>query len=438
MAADYGSCQNPTNSQITENSSVNNKKPLSYATAAQQNLFPTKEQAIILDSIEGVPIKDYVSAIGGLIGPNNIRFVSRISNNRVCMYLASKEIADTLIEANSNITVGNNSLVIRPLLTKNKRIILSNVCPIIPHHILLQELNKIHVKTSSAISFIRAGISEPGFAHIMSFRRQVYVHPDEVNKLPESLKIEYDNTTYWIYLSTDSVSCFICKQQGHLAKHCPENITEIDNSSSESAPTVINQTTNINDSAFPPLEPVGKIQSSPLSFVKTRNTKRALSDTSSSQTSLPKVSPDTSLPNDPNSSGVLTAPLKNTVTRKKPKRDASLSFSSTDDQLEQLILPLKEILSTESKTYSLDYIQFKSFLEKTKGSSDINEIAREYTDNNDDIISILRNTYPLLKERSIKNRFTRLIKKLSPIECIVNNDTFTSHSEGELSEADSV
>ena len=49
------------------------------------------------------------------------------------------------------------------------------------------------------ITFIRAGMSEPGHLHIMNFRRQVYINPEDVGKVPESINIEYDNTKYWIF-----------------------------------------------------------------------------------------------------------------------------------------------------------------------------------------------------------------------------------------------
>lgn len=39
----------------------------------------------------------------------------------------------------------------------------SNVCPIIPHSLLEEELEKLNVKIGSNILFLRAGMAEPGF-----------------------------------------------------------------------------------------------------------------------------------------------------------------------------------------------------------------------------------------------------------------------------------
>lgn len=195
----------------------------SYATITQRTLFPTKDQAIIMDAIEGISLNDYILAIGNLVEPANVRFASKISMNRVCIYLASKQLVDNIIENKQFIKIGNKTVEIRPLLTKFKRLILSNVCPVIPHEILEEKIRSFNVRLGSSLSFLRAGISAPGFSHILSFRRQIYVHPEDINNIPPSVNITYDNTTYWIYLTTEKISCFICKQQGHLAKNCDEN-----------------------------------------------------------------------------------------------------------------------------------------------------------------------------------------------------------------------
>ena len=140
----------------------------SYAQIAQQTQFPTREQAIVLDSVEGISIQEYTVAIGKITDPKNIRFVSRISHGRVCLYLNSKENANKLTESNKKIIIGQHVLEIRPLISKAKRIILSNVCPIIPHHIIQEELVKHNIRLSSQITFIRAGINDPSYAHVLS------------------------------------------------------------------------------------------------------------------------------------------------------------------------------------------------------------------------------------------------------------------------------
>lgn len=69
------------------------------------------------------------------------------------------------------------------------------MCPIIPHEIILEELGKINIHPIPPITFITAGINEPGFSHILivSYRRQMYIQPEEVEKITESLPITYDH-----------------------------------------------------------------------------------------------------------------------------------------------------------------------------------------------------------------------------------------------------
>ena len=81
------------------------------------------------------------------------------------------------------------TIQIRPLFVKNKRVIISNVSTGIPNNILIDILK-----------------------------------PDEIDKLPENLEIHYDKSTYWIYFSLQKLSCFLCKEEGHLTKAC-KNIT---------------------------------------------------------------------------------------------------------------------------------------------------------------------------------------------------------------------
>ena len=120
---------NITNSQSTVNPKV------TYAQMTQQVQCPTREQAIVVDSIEGISVHEYITSLAMLTSSLNIRFVSRISHRRVCFYLNTKETADSLID--KYLIVGTHELKIRPLLNKAKRIILSNVHPIIPNELII-------------------------------------------------------------------------------------------------------------------------------------------------------------------------------------------------------------------------------------------------------------------------------------------------------------
>ena len=76
------------------------------------------------------------------------------------MYLAGKTFVDRLTPGNSNILIKDRLISIRPLIMTTKRIILSNVCPIL-HNVILDAFKQMGIKTVSLISFIRVGFKFP-------------------------------------------------------------------------------------------------------------------------------------------------------------------------------------------------------------------------------------------------------------------------------------
>lgn len=78
----------------------------------------------------------------------------------------------------------------------------------------------------SAFSTIRNGFSAKELAHVASFRRQVYVTPTDINKIPSKIMIYFEDTEFSIYITSDSTTCFECKKTGHIAKNCPNRSNE--------------------------------------------------------------------------------------------------------------------------------------------------------------------------------------------------------------------
>lgn len=71
---------------------------MNFTQAHLKEVTPTKEQATVLDKVEGTPIQAYVIAIADKIALENILSTSRIANNRVCVYLPSKQLVEKLID----------------------------------------------------------------------------------------------------------------------------------------------------------------------------------------------------------------------------------------------------------------------------------------------------------------------------------------------------
>lgn len=141
----------------------NTSEIISYTSAAQNYQFPKRDQGLIIDCVENLNLTDYTSAVAKLVGNKNILYSTRISNNRVCLYLAIKELVKELTD-NQFIKIGGNKVNIRPLINKQQRVIFSNVAPPIPHFVL--------------------------------------ENSNDSTKLPDILKVNYEDVTYYIYPST--------------------------------------------------------------------------------------------------------------------------------------------------------------------------------------------------------------------------------------------
>lgn len=204
------------------NTNPNADEIRTYVNVASTNQFLNKANAIVFNAIEGTKQITYIEEIAKLTDPSSIRAAFRMSGNRFCIFFNSKNVADEIVRRNKFVTIGNYRIELRKLINPARRIIISNICPSIPHKIIKDELDKLKITLLTEISFLRAGFQDNRFNHIISNRRQFHVNPDQVSLLPPSLLINYDNTAYRIFLAEEGVLCFTCKQQGHISSQCTE------------------------------------------------------------------------------------------------------------------------------------------------------------------------------------------------------------------------
>lgn len=226
---------------------VKNSSEISYATAAQNQQFPKRDQGLIIDCVENLNLTDYTSAVGEIVGNKNILYSTRISNNRVCLYLTSKALVDELTDRQKFVQINEMKVNIRPLITKQKRVIFSNVAPPIPHFVFENILDNLNIRRGAPITTLRASIAKDGLNHVLSSRRQTYINPEDVSKLPDLLKINYEDVTYYVYPSTATLKCFVCKMEGHIAKHCQNKPDSNEDNNTKQSQLPVNSTTvNIN------------------------------------------------------------------------------------------------------------------------------------------------------------------------------------------------
>lgn len=92
--------------------------------------------------------------------------------------------------------------------------------PIIPHYIIANAFANLSIKIQSLITLIKAGFTNDKYGYIKSFRRQIYIHYNDHDKVPSSILIQFDQTEYRIILSDNTVMCYFCKQTSYTSNHC--------------------------------------------------------------------------------------------------------------------------------------------------------------------------------------------------------------------------
>ncbi|KAF0710293.1 Uncharacterized protein FWK35_00028005, partial [Aphis craccivora] len=81
----------------------------------------------------------------------------------------------------------------------------------------------------SEITFLKAGIKEIGYEHILSFRRQIYIKHEDIPNLPGSILINTNETNFRIFFTDDTITCYTCKSTGHTSMTCNKNTKNIHN-----------------------------------------------------------------------------------------------------------------------------------------------------------------------------------------------------------------
>nr|CAI5825573.1 unnamed protein product [Callosobruchus analis] len=215
-----------------------------YSNALVQPAFKyhNEEQAIIFNAIEEARIQDYLLRLGPIVNPKNILFCSRISNDRLCVYLSSKSCVDKFLAEPGEILVQDENVKARCLVTPSDRLVISNVCPTISNAVIKNALEQLDLQLLRPIPFLRIRSTLPEYSHIFSFRRVTYVAPKGTMNIPESIEITYEGLKYRVFLSLYSQTSFKYKQGGHIAAQCPTTIQQStipanENNSAPSPPT---------------------------------------------------------------------------------------------------------------------------------------------------------------------------------------------------------
>ncbi|CAH1155699.1 unnamed protein product [Phaedon cochleariae] len=339
-------------------------QPMTFSTVASQQAvpkFPKQDQAILFPFIDGIKLQEYVVALGPIVQPKNILFSSRISNNRICIYLSSTEAVNSFLKNCGQIKIKENIIDARRLITPASRLILSNVCPAIPHEIIQTHLVNLGMKLLSPISFLRVGIQEPQYSHVLSFRRQVYYSPTDNMPIPESFLIKFEGTSYRIFLSKDGLNCYKCKKSGHLAASCPETIPDENIIIEPSQQQRIEQPIETTPSEEATIEPNSQTEATD----NNQYQKRPRSEVSSPSSENPPPSGNQEV----NFLEPIPPPQKKKMKPPEP----------TENPFEYAILPAKKAIEEADPPLILNFTQIARFLEESFGTTNPLDIATEYT-----------------------------------------------------------
>lgn len=377
-----------------------------YSQVARTAAFPKKEQAIILNASEELQLTDYVVELANIVNPKQITHAFRMSNNRICIYLDSTQLVDTVIQEYQSIKVKGIEIGLRRMVAPTKRLILSNVSPPIPHDVLENEVKKLGYRLISPMSSLRAGVLGAQFSHILSSRRQIYVATDEGIQLPSSITVEHEDVSYRIYLTFDVLTCYHCKENGHIANNCPRSREEnrplipsrepLENTSTSQKRPLSTTTSIASENSNSPDIEITTIQ---------QNTQEG---TSTQTATIPSKEPVFLIPKK-------AAPVKKKLKKANPNEtETNLRRTNSSENLSvsEQIKPIEKYIKEANPPYILNTQQITDFFENTVGSNDPLGVAREYTKDIPKLLDMLRGIYPHFMHRSIKSRCTRIIKKL--------------------------
>lgn len=405
------------------------KAPVNVLTYSQASSRLTGNHAIVFDAPRNFSTNDFASAVIDLIGEGKIGYNSRISHGRVCLYLLSAEVARSLVDG-PQIKVYNaeGELFLakaRPLISQHKRVIVSNLNPQFPDELLKELLEDYDVKLRSSIIRLRSG--HPRDKIIKSFRRQFFVDEDDVKKIPGSVKytIEELDFTEYMQFSSTRAKCFICGQEGHLARFC-DTPGDLDSGRKLLSAQVPTGTGGV-------VVPLGLSAPAIASDLETPEIMETEATTKSDAFSEPPAPDSDVAESKDKDKGFLLPQLS-------PQKRAFSSSSSSLDRLSQDRLPrvsrsgkvakknrpvseyekslladLEPLRQGPLLDISSEYFQGVSdFLLESHGAHDVRSIAGSLSLDIPQLVQTLNKMYTSGAQGSLKGRLKRILRKLDP------------------------
>lgn len=406
----------------TSEMTQNHTETINYATALKNKkqpeiTIPNMDQAIVLTTANEIWTEEYVYAVGDIIKPSNVIGAHKMSFDRMCIYLKSKDLANKFVEENPVIKIQNHDIQVRHLVKPAKRLIVSNVAIIIPHSIIISKLEELGFKMASPMKYLRAPLKNPEYAHVVCDRRQVYVEPTD-EEIPETECIHFGENTYRIFISDTSLICNNCKKNGHKTEKCKSNQTKPNEQETQT------QYMNIPEEKTQAQEQNQMNKTTEyLENQNGNNLKNTKNDELENKHEEKQMETENDSPYSPSqkrsapSSSIESINEEKIIietSQKKGKfgRARSLSPKNTENWIDEQMKNLKP--EFDSNHFVLSFDLFKKFVEDTQKSDDVLAVARDYTDNIDDLLSMMNQLYTRAN-KTVKTKITLIIKKIDKL-----------------------
>ncbi|TWW81823.1 Transposon TX1 uncharacterized 82 kDa protein ORF 1 [Takifugu flavidus] len=155
-------------------------------------------------------------AVGQEIGHSSVKSATRM-NRAVVLFLKVEQV-NMLVE--TGITVGGQFVQVTLLTQPAARITLSNVPPFISDEFLVRELSRPG-KVFSPFRKMLSGCKSPLLRHVVSHRRQVHmILNNRAEEFNYRFIVRVDDFDYTLFATSSTLKCFICGEEGHLARAC--------------------------------------------------------------------------------------------------------------------------------------------------------------------------------------------------------------------------
>lgn len=192
---------------------------------------PKDDQAIVIQIDKDVPNLTYCDELNKYINDEkSFLYVSRISGDRLCVVFKEATQTKQLVEQVRLITVNNIQVPVKFLVAKSIKVIIANAGYGISNSTLKKYItNTCKIRTSSSVSELKAYVDSGGsrFNGASSFRRVIYIHPDDAHKLlNRPVKFTTGAIGFNVFFDIDKPKCFLCSSLEHFKKDCPQNNEE--------------------------------------------------------------------------------------------------------------------------------------------------------------------------------------------------------------------